>query len=109
MRWTITAAILAMMALVGCTLTQSQLQPRVDLPTAVGGGGRLVGPRRSTVHLAIVTRPVGDPVLDEVVWREADPQAIADAPRRALEANGLRVGRVTGELPAEVRALIDAT
>src|SRR5262245_25031692 len=107
MRPKTTAIGLAGLALVGCTLTQSQLA-KGPLATPIGAGGRLIAPKRCILRMMLVSRPAGDPVLNEAVWRGADPQAVDDEARRALEANGVRVGRVTGELPAEVRAVIDA-
>jgi hypothetical protein len=54
----------------------------------------------------ILNRPFRDPVINEVIWRVADEQVVAPAVRRALEVNGLRVGRVTGELPRELETIL---
>jgi hypothetical protein len=98
----------ALLALVGCTLTQTQLRDG-NTPTRIGGGpGRLIAPKRCALQVFLVTRPAGDPIVNDDVWREADAQVLGDDARRALEANGLRVGRITGELPVAVRALMDA-
>jgi hypothetical protein len=101
------AATLGLLALVGCTLTQSELRKDDVLPR-LGSAGRLITPRRCSLTMAIVSSPAGEPALAESVWRVADAQALDDDARRALEANGLRIGRITGELPAEVQAMLDA-
>lgn len=102
------AVLGVMFALVGCTLTQSDVRHDALLPAGLGRTGRVIVPRQCALKLMIPSRPLGDPALNEAVWRVADAQAIDDAARRALEANGLRLGVITGELPAEVRAVLDA-
>ena len=101
------AATLGLLALVGCNLTPSERR-KDEAPPRVGDGGRLITPKRCTLTLMLVSRPAGDAALGEAPWRVADAQAVDDAARRALEANGIRIGRVTGELPPEVQALLDA-
>ena len=44
----------------------------------------------------------------ESLWDLADDQAVDEEARRALGANGLRVGVVTGGLPAKVQEIFDA-
>ena len=56
-----------------------------------------------------MSRPFGDPTINEVVWRVADEQIIPPAERRAWEVNGLRVGRIVGELPLELEAILKET
>ena len=60
------------------------------------------------LRVAIVNRPFRDPAINEVVWKAADEQAIAPEARRALEVNGLRIGQITGELPPELEAVLEA-
>jgi hypothetical protein len=100
-----------MMALVGCTLTQSELRKGATTAQPNGGAsgaaGQLITPKRCTLRVALLSRPVGDATLGEVIWREADAQAVDDAARRAWEGNGLRLGRIVGELPGEVLAMMD--
>ncbi len=101
---------LAMMALAGCNLTRSDLRQKADQVTAtvfnsnsnVGRPGRVIEPRYCRVDTAILLRPVGDKVVDESPWNVADEQVIPQDVRQALEANGLRIGVITGNLPADV-------
>ena len=71
-----------------------------DGPAA--SGGRSTAARR-TIPLEVMFVRCGadDRQLRETIWEHVDEQTIADDRRRALNANGLRVGVVTGELPAE--------
>ena len=74
-----------------------------------GHSGQLIEPKRCLLKVAIVTRPFGDKTLNEVVWRVADEQILPPAERRAWEVNGLRVGRIVGELPLELEAILKDT
>ncbi len=102
-------AVLAVAAIalasVGCTLTQTGLRQEAE---EVGKGGRLVTPKRHRLDVVILTRPQGDPVLNEVLWRAADEMAVDDDARRAWQANGMRIGRIVGDLPPEVAELLRA-
>jgi hypothetical protein len=100
------ALVAACVALVGCTLSQSlKRQPET---TVLGGAGRLIAPRRCQLDVVILTRPQGDPIFDDLVWRVADEQVLEPELRRALQTNGLRLGRIIGDLPPEVEALLNA-
>ncbi len=103
------AACLAV--LVGCVpLTKKDLRQGADALQlgSLGEAGRLVVPKQCALKLAVLTRPMGDPALGDVLWRVVDGQAVGSEARMALEANGLRAGIATGELPQEVRAVLDA-
>jgi hypothetical protein len=108
MKWKIAGVGLAAMmaALVGCTLTQQGLRQDGLVPTI--GGGEVLAPKRCVLRIMVASRPQGDGALGEAVWLVADEQAIDPEARRVLQANGLRVGRVSGELPAEVQAVLAA-
>jgi hypothetical protein len=95
------------LALVGCALSQSALRPKSETPS-VGSGGQVIAAKRCRLDVVILTRPEGDAVLDRVLWQVADEQVLEPTRRRALEANGLRIGRVIGDLPPEVEALLTA-
>ncbi len=78
--------------------------------TRIGGhSGQLIEPKRCLLKVAIVSRPFGDTTINDVVWRVADEQVIPTAERRAWEVNGLRVGRIVGELPLELEAILKET
>lgn len=104
----IAASALAMTALAGCNLSRSDLRQKADQVTATVFNsnaqrpGRVLEPNYCKVNSAIVSRPVGDKVVDASLWNVADEQAIPLELRRALEANGLRVGVITGALPLDV-------
>ncbi len=102
---------LAMMALAGCNPARSDLRQKADQVTATifntnsdgSRAGQRVEPRFCMLDSAIIARPVGDPTVDATLWAVADEQApVAPELRQALEANGLRLGIITGELPSDV-------
>jgi hypothetical protein len=101
------AAGLALLSLVGCTLTQSDLR-KSDAPAVIGSAGQLIAPRRCVLKFMLATRPAQDDALHQSVWHVADVQVVAESTRRALAANGLRVGRVMGELPGDVQLVLNA-
>lgn len=103
------AAVLALTAWAGCTLTKNDLRPRADgLLPGLGDSGPRVVPKQCALKMVVLSRPAGDPALDEALWSLADSQSIGDEPRRLLEINGLRAGLITGELPAAVREILNA-
>jgi hypothetical protein len=97
-----------MTALAGCNLSRSDLRQKADQVTATVFNtnaqrpGRVLEPNYCKVDSAIVTRPVGEKVVDASLWTIADEQAVSPELRQALEANGLRVGVITGSLPVDV-------
>lgn len=98
----------AMLALVGCTLSQQGMRKDAEVPRIGGQGVEVVAPRRCVLRVMTAVREQDDPALGEAVWRVADEQAIDAEARRAWQANGLRVGIISGELPPEVRAVLAA-
>jgi hypothetical protein len=104
------ASALAMTALAGCNLSRSDGRQKADQVTATNFNtnaprpGHLLEPNYCKVDSAIVSRPVGDKVVDSSLWNIADEQAVPIELRQALEANGLRVGVITGSLPVDVLA-----
>jgi hypothetical protein len=103
----IAAPALAMMALAGCNLGRSEVKKADQVTPAVFNTnserpGRVLEPKYCRLESAIVSRPVGDKVVDESVWSVADEQSIPLEARQALESNGLRIGVITGNLPADI-------
>ena len=102
------APALAMMALAGCNPARSDLRPKDDgvTPTVFNSNesrpGHVLQPNYCTIDSAIITRPVGDKVVDASLWNIANEQQVSIELRQALEANGLRVGVITGSLPVDV-------
>ncbi len=113
---TLTLAI-ALASLIGCSLAQSRNAKESDgstpnpplTPTSANGPlAELIAPRRCTLRLAILARPLGDPALNDQLWGSVDEQVLPAETRHALEANGLRLGVLTGDLPPAARAVLDA-
>ena len=105
-----TSTALALLALAGCNPARSDLRQKADQVTATVFNANLSGPRSGDriepkfckLDSAIIARPVGDRLVETSLWAVADEQTIPPDLRQTLEANGLRVGLVTGELPADV-------
>jgi hypothetical protein len=102
------ALVLAMLAVAGCTLNRAELRKETVLTRIGGPGGQLIEPKRCALEVAILSRPLRDEAINEAVWGAADEQAIAPAARHALGINGVRIGRITGDLPAAIEALMTA-
>jgi hypothetical protein len=108
MKRKIAAPALAMMALAGCNLSRSDVQKKADQVTATvfntnsDRPGRVLEPKYCKLDSVIVSRPVGDKVVDASLWEVADEQPIPLEARQAMEANGIRIGVITGNLPVDV-------
>lgn len=102
--WALAGAV----ALAGCTLNKTDL--RRDLfQGRVGTEGRMLLPKRCDLTVQTVKAPQGEPGVDSAVWQAADEAVIdSEDARRTMEANGLRVGIITGPLPPELEKLIHA-
>jgi hypothetical protein len=100
--------VAAMMAVAGCTLNRTELRRGASVLARLGGGGQTIQPKRCTLSVIILSRPLRDKVVNEAVWSQADEQAVAQDARRPLEANGVRIGVISGGLPAELESAINA-
>lgn len=102
--------LLGLFVVGGCTLNRSaELRQNGDgLLAKLGAGGQVIEPKRSLLTVIHLSRPLGEPAVNEILWRSADEQAVPHDIRRAWQANGLRIGLLTGELPIEVDTLIKA-
>ncbi len=100
------ATTAGLLAVAGCALDKPQNQPRQVFNRIGGHGGQIIEPRRCLIRVAIIDRPFRDPAINEAVWRVADEQVVSPAERKALEANGLRIGRIIGELPREIESIL---
>ena len=94
------------MNLGGCSLFDLGL--RDDDEVARIGGGRLITPDQYRLEVVVLTRPQHDSTLNATLWAVSDEQVVEPDLRRALQDNGLRVGRVVGDLPPDVEALLKA-
>jgi hypothetical protein len=99
------ALVVALLAVAGCTLNRAEL--RREALYRIGGNGQVIEPKRCLLQVAILSRPLRDKDLNSV-WGAADVQVIPTETQQALEVNGLRIGLVTGDLPAEVEAILKA-
>ena len=97
------ALIVGLSGLSGCNPHKDQLRPENLFGRIGRQTGQIIEPKKCMLRVAILNRPFRDAAINETVWKVADEQAIAPEARRALEVNGLRIGQITGELPAELR------
>ena len=102
-------AVAGLLVVGGCALDKNGNGPGTVIARVGGHSGVAVEPKRCLLKVAIVSRPFGDPTINDGVWRVADEQIIPPAARRAWEVNGLRVGRISGELPLELEAILKET
>jgi hypothetical protein len=99
---------LGSLSLSGCNPHKDQLRPGDIFQRISRQGGQIIEPRKCVLRVAILNRNVRDPAINDAVWKVADEQATAPEARRGLEVNGLRIGRITGELPAELERVLSA-
>jgi hypothetical protein len=104
-----TAAASVLLLVVGCALDKDGKVTGTSLGRIGGHSGEILEPKRCLLKVAILSRPFNDPAINEVVWRVADEQIISPEQRRAWEVNGLRLGRMIGELPLELEAIMKDT
>ena len=105
-----TPAALALLGLAGCNQARSDLRQKADQVTATvfnvnssdARAGERIEPKFCKLDSAIIARPAGDHLVESSLWAVADEQAIGAEVRQAFEVNGLRIGIVTGDLPADV-------
>lgn len=104
--------IVAILAVTGgCSVLTTAVVERgsaADVPAHDPGVAR-PPPRTIALEVTFVRCGDDDADLREQIWRHVDEQVIDDSRRRALNANGLRAGVVTGHLPAEFAALLAAS
>jgi hypothetical protein len=100
------ATATVLLAVAGCALDKPESQPKRIFEKIGGRGGQILQPRQCLVQVLILDRPFRDPAINEAAWRVADEQIVAPAERKALASNGLRIGRVIGELPKEIETIL---
>ena len=104
------ASALALLTLAGCNPVRTEFRRKAEEINATvfnvnssgPRAGQRVAPKYCLLGTAIISRPVGDRVVDSSLWDVADEQVIKPELRQAFEANGLRVGIITGDLPSDV-------
>jgi hypothetical protein len=91
-----------LVAATGCRLLGSGVLVHDPLRDELAAGGSRPAARRTIpLEVLFVRCTADDRQLREMLWDHVDEQAIPAERRRALNANGLRVGVVTGQLPHE--------
>ena len=107
---TLALALATTAAVAGCTLDRNELRPETtgSILGRAGNTGRVIEPKRCGLKVVILARPLGDKAVHSAVWGAADEQVVSPEARRALAANGLRVGLITGGLPADVEKALNA-
>jgi hypothetical protein len=109
-RWVIvlaTTATAGLLIVAGCALDKNGARNEGVFSRIGGHSGEMTEPKRCLLRVAILSRPFGDPLVNETIWTATDEQIVTPRERRLWEVNGLRVGRIVGELPAEVQALLE--
>ena len=92
----------------GCSLDKNG-RPQGVIPRIGGHAGQVMEPKRCLLRVAIISRSYDDPAINDATWRVADEQIIGTEERKGWEANGLRIGRIIGELPLELEAIMRET
>ena len=72
------------------------------------GSGKIVEPKRCMLTVTMVSKPLHDKVVNESVWSTADEQGISSETRKALAANGIKIGVIEGSLPADLETVLNA-
>ncbi len=106
------AMVAGLLAVAGCTLNRQDVRrnvgDEVNPPILGRDSGQVIEPKRCALKVVILTRPLRDKVVNESVWGAADEQVVTSEVRRVLQANGLRIGVITGPLPAAVEGALHA-
>ncbi len=100
------AMIAGLLVVAGCTLGNPENLPRQVFNRIGGPGGKIIEPKRCVLRVVILDRPFRDPAINEALWQVVDEQVIARAEQKALQANGLRIGRIIGDLPREIETIL---
>lgn len=70
------------------------------------GAGKVIAPRRNGLKTAILARDPKHVAIGDKLWSLVDEQFLSPESRRLLNANGLRLGVVSGSLPVETEAMM---
>jgi len=105
------AAILAAICAVavGCRAVTSTALVADDEPVTADAARRAsLVPRTLPLEVHFVRHDPRDPAFHGELWNHVDEQALGADLRGRLAANGLRAGVITGPLPGDVAARLDA-
>ena len=99
--------VVAALVVSGCAVV-SQRATDEAAPKTVLGGTLRTAPRTLPIELLFVRHDEADTALADELWHYVDEQSLDPSLRRTLNANGLRAGVVTGQLPAHLAARFEA-
>lgn len=106
------AAVLGLLASgSGCSLFQfSQVRDAAVHRTSLreDRDKATIQPKRCHLHIVTISAPLQDQAINQTIWGVADEQAVPTDVRRNLEANGLRIGVISGALPAAIEQRLAA-
>ncbi len=74
---------------------------------ARGAKGQIFSPKRCGMSFITISRPAKDPAINENLWRVTDEQILKPEVMRTVQANGLRIGTITGSLPVDVEKVLN--
>jgi hypothetical protein len=102
-RW-LAPLFMTLVAASGCSLVGSALVSRDSLPdeTLAESSRPKPAPRTIQLEVLFVRHADDDRLFRETLWTHVDEQVLDLEQRRSLNANGLRAGIVSGELPPEL-------
>jgi hypothetical protein len=103
LRCTVCSTLIAAAFAAGCRMSLLDDRAAPPLASAPGREGA-TAVRTIPVELLFVRHEEHDVTLREQLWQFVDEQALPADLRRRLNANGLRAGVVSGDLPAHVAA-----
>ncbi len=90
----------------GCAHWSTREQTESELEDAFKIQSATLAPNRVVLEVAHVTIDREDVEELESVWRGIDEQVLDPSLRKSLNENGVRIGRIGGELPAYLRVLV---
>ena len=99
-------------ALCGCSLFQDGFGLFGQSNRFSGGGAKelpAIPTSRDAMQLEVmlIERPVGDPLLGDVLWNEVDQIGSLEAPTRlALSRNGFKIGHTSSEPPRALEEML---
>jgi hypothetical protein len=85
----------------GCFWLKPGTRPGFARAPAPAAGGDLI-----TLDLAVIERPLGDPFINQELWKSADELIVNLQRRDLLKGNGLRVGQIVGLTPSGLQTLL---
>src|SRR6185295_5323250 len=67
-----------------------------------------LGPDGVLVDCVLIEKPLGDPFLNDDLWRGIDNLAAGLEKKSLLDDNGFRVGQIIGLTPSELHKLLES-